>query len=145
MAIILTLSNHYKYQLMKKQIDLSASGNTLIIILMNDSFVFDKATHATLADVTADQLPTEYGYTQDNKELTNKVLSEDDVNNKGKMVCDDPSWIADGGSIGPSGSAIVYDDTTDDDTVVGCADYGEDYIATDGLSFKIEDIEIDTK
>lgn len=107
MAITLTLSNHYKYQLMKKKIDLSA--DTLIMILMNTTYAFDKDADATLADITADQLATANGYTQNAKELVNKVLAEDDANDKGKMTCDDISWTASGGSIGGTGAAVLLD------------------------------------
>ena len=113
MAVTLTLSNHYKYQLMKKKIDLSV--DTLVMILMNHTFAFDKDAHATLANIAADQLATEYGYTQNAKELTTKVLTEDDANDKGKMVCDDISWAASGGSIGPTGAAIILDFSAIDD------------------------------
>ena len=142
MAVVLTLSNHYKYMLMDGKIDLSA--DTLKIILMNNTFAFDKDADATLADVTADQLATEFGYTQDDKTLTTLVLAEDDANDKGNFSCDDPSWTAAGGSIGPTGSAIIYDDTTADDTVIGCIDYGVDYTIPDASAFVIKDIEIDT-
>jgi hypothetical protein len=114
MAITLTLSNHYKYQLMKKRIDLSA--DTLIMILMDNTFAFDKDAHATLADIAADQLATANGYTQNAKELANKVLTEDDANDKGKMVCDDVSWTASGGSFGPTGAAVILDFSAIDDT-----------------------------
>ena len=146
MSIVLTLSNHYKYQLMKKLIDLSA--DSIKIILMNDSFAFDKDAHAVLTDVTGgspeNQLATEHGYTMNNKELANKVLAEDDINDKGKMTCDDVSWTAAAGAIGPTGSAIIYDDTSADKTVIGCIDYGTDYTINDGSSFLIKDIEIAT-
>lgn len=142
MAIVLTLSNHYKYQLMKKLIDLSA--DTLKIILMNNTYAFDKDADATLADVTADQLATLNGYTQNDKTLANLVLTEDDVNDKGSMTCDDVSWTAAGGSIGPTGAAIIYDDTTADDTVIGCIDFGTDYTINDESSFLIKDIKITT-
>lgn len=114
MAITLTLGNHYKYQLMKKRIDLSA--DTLIMILMNNTFAFDKDAHATLANIAADQLATANGYTQNAKELANKVLTEDDANDKGKMVCDDVSWTASSGSIGPTGAAVVLDFSAIDST-----------------------------
>lgn len=114
MAITLTLSNHYKYQLMKKKIDLSA--DTLIMILMDNTFAFDKDAHATLADIAADQLATSNGYTQNAKELANKVLAEDDANDKGKMTCDDVSWTASGGSFGPTGAAVILDFSAIDDT-----------------------------
>jgi hypothetical protein len=114
MAITLTLSNHYKYQLMKKRIDLSA--DTLIMILMNNTFAFDKDAHATLANIAADQLATSNGYTQNTKELANKVLAEDDANDKGKMTCDDVSWTASSGSFGPTGAAVILDFSAIDTT-----------------------------
>ena len=67
MAITVTVPNHYKYLLKTKQID--ESSDTYKIILMNPTFVFDKDSHAELADVTADQLPTGNGYTQNSKTL----------------------------------------------------------------------------
>lgn len=141
MAVALTVSNHYKYQLAKKLIDLST--DTLKIILMNITFAFDKDTHATLADVTADQLATGFGYTQNDKTLAGGALVEDDANDKGTYTCDDPVWTASGGSIGPTGAAIIYDDTTGDDTVIGCIDFGTDYTVPDGTNFSIQNIEID--
>lgn len=107
MPIVITLSNHYKYQLSKKRVDLSADD--LKIILMNNTFAFDKDAHATLADVAAGQLATANGYTQNDKTLANKVLTEDDVNDKAKMICDDVSWTAAAGSIGPTGAAVILD------------------------------------
>jgi hypothetical protein len=141
MAVVATPSNHFKYQLAKKAIDLSA--DTIKIILMNTTFAFDKDSHATLANVTADQLSTANGYTQDNKELANKSVTEDDANDKAKMTCDDVTWTASGGAIGPTGAAILYDDTTSDDTVIGCIDFGTDYTIPDGSSFQLQDIEVD--
>ena len=143
MSVTLTLSNHYHYQLMKKQIDLSA--DVLKLILMNNTFAFDKDAHATLTNVTGDQLATQYGYTQDSKTLDNKVLTEDDTNDRARMTCDDASWTADGGDIGPTGGAIIYDDTTSDDTVIGCIDYGTDYTIPNGSTFKNENIIIDNQ
>lgn len=114
MAVTLTLSNHYKYQLMKKKIDLST--DTLVMILMNNTYAFDKDTDATLANIAADQLSTGNGYTQNAKELANQSLSEDDANDKGVMTCDDVSWAASGGSIGATGAAILLDFSAIDDT-----------------------------
>jgi hypothetical protein len=141
MAVVATASNHFKYQLAKKLVDLSA--DTIKIILMNTTFAFNKDSHATLADVTADQLVTDHGYTQDNKELANKVVTEDDTNDKCSMTCDDVTWTASGGSIGATGAAILYDDTTADDTVIGCIDFGTDYTIPDGSSLQLQDIEVD--
>jgi len=90
MALVLTLSNHYKYQLTKKQVDLSADD--LKILLMNNTFAFDKDAHANLSDIDADQLATANGYTKNDETLTNLTLTENDVNDKGHFVCDDTSY-----------------------------------------------------
>ena len=114
MAVVLTLSNHYKYQLMRKQIDLSADD--LRIILMDNAFAFNKDTHATLADIDVNQLATANGYTKNTKALTGLVLAEDDVNDKGHFVCDDVTWTAGGGDIGPTGAACVLNFSSVSDT-----------------------------
>ncbi|HET56884.1 MAG TPA: hypothetical protein ENN35_00395 [Deltaproteobacteria bacterium] len=140
MAITCTLSNHYKFQLLSGNIDFDA--DTFKIILMNTTFAFDRDAHATRADVTANQLATGNGYTQDDKTLANAQVSEDDVNDKGKATFDNVTWTASGGDIGPTGAAIIYDDTTADDTVVGCIDFGTDYTVPDGSSFQLQNLEV---
>jgi len=114
MAQTITLSNHYKYQLAKKKIDLSA--DTLIIILMDNTYAFDKDTDATLANIADHQLVTSGGYTKNTKELTTKSLSEDDANDKATMTCDDVTWTATAGGIGPTGAAVLLDFSALDDT-----------------------------
>jgi len=126
MAVVLTLSNHYKYQLMKKQIDLSADD--LKAILMNNTFTFDKDAHATLADVTVDQLVTANGYTRNDKTLTALVLAEDDASDKGHFVCDDPSWTASGGDIGPTGSSLIVDFSSLDDIEFFTTQKDQDFV-----------------
>lgn len=140
MAVTLTVSNHAKYQMADGKIDLSA--DSLKIILMNDSFAFDKDAHATLANVTASQLSTGNGYTQNDKALASVTLTEDDTNDYAIMACADVSWTASGGSFGPTGAACIYDDTTSDDTVIGCIDFGTDYTVADGNILEIKDIEV---
>lgn len=139
MAITITLSNHWKYQLGKKLVDISEDN--FKIILMNDSFAFDKDAHATLADITASpsaELETGYGYTQQDKALSGGTWAEDDTNDKGARTFDNVTWTASGGDIGPTGSAVIYDDTASDDTVVGCIDFGTDYTIPNGSSFQIQ-------
>ena len=141
MAVTTTLSNHYKYMLKTGEID--ESSDTLKIILMNTTFTFDEDAHATLANVTADQLSTGNGYTQNDKTLANVSVQELDASDKASTTCDDVSWTASGGSIGPFGALIIYDDSTSDDTVIGCIDLGTDYTITDGSSYLQKDITID--
>jgi len=144
MSIVCTLSNHWRYQLGKKLVDVSA--DTFKIILVSDTFAFDKDAHATLADVIASPTPelaTANGYTQQNKTLSGGSWAEDDTNDRGRRQFDDVTWTASGGSIGPTGAAIIYDDTTSDDTVVGCIDFGTDYTIADGTSLALKEIIID--
>ncbi len=140
MAIVATVSNHGKFQFASGNIDLA--NDSLKVILMNSTFTFDKDAHATLADVTADQLPTGSGYTQDSKVLANPVLVEDDTNDKAAFTCDDPTWTAAGGNIGLAGGACIYDDTTADDTVIAGIDFGVDYLVLDGSSIQLQNIAI---
>ena len=140
MATTATTSNHYKYQLAKGNIDLSA--DTLKAILMNTSFVFDKDTHATLASITASQLSTGYGYTQDSHTFTTPALAEDDTNDKAAFTCDDLTITASGGDIGPTGAYCIVDTTTSDDTVICCVDFGTDYTISRGSSIQIQNVAI---
>ncbi|SEM55658.1 hypothetical protein SAMN04489760_1223 [Syntrophus gentianae] len=139
MAIICTLSNHWRYQLGAKAVDIA--NDTFKAILMDDTFVFDKDTHATLADVTASpstELPTGNGYTRQNKTLSGGSWAENDTSDKGVRTFDNISWTASGGAIGPIGSLVIYDDTTSDDTVVGCIDFGTDYTIPEGSTFQVQ-------
>jgi hypothetical protein len=144
MSSVIVTSNYWKYQLGKKLVDISA--DTFKIILMDISFVFDRAVHATLADVIASpslELPTDHGYTQQTKELAGGAWAQDDAVNKGIRTFDTVSWQASGGDIGPFGSAIIYDDSTGSasplvsPTVVGCIDLGAEYTIPDGSIFQI--------
>jgi len=137
MAMVADTSNHYKYVLLN-----AVSGHTFKAILMNTTFAFDRDAHATLADVTASQIATNYGYTQDDKTLTTVAVTEDDVNDRAQFTCDDVTWTASGGDIGPFGAMIIYDETDADDAVVGCIDFGTDYTILDGSSWTGEDIRI---
>jgi len=141
MAVVTTISNHAKYMLATKEIDFD--NDVFKVILMDDTFTFDKDADATLSDVTADQLSTANGYTQDDKTLTGISVTEDDSNDKAAITWDNPTWTASGGSIGATGALIVYDDTTADDTVIFCSDFGTDYTITDGTSFQPQNLAVD--
>lgn len=136
MAIVVTVPNHIKYLLATKAVDFA--NDSFKIILMNTTFAFNKDTHATLADVTDDQLSTGYGYTQDNKTLSGVTVTENDTTDNATAVWSDITWTASGGAIGPTGAAIIYDDTVSGDPVVMCIDFGADYTASDGFSFQIQ-------
>ncbi|VVS95359.1 hypothetical protein [Desulfoluna spongiiphila] len=106
MAVTTTLSNHYKYMLLTNAIDMD--NDLFKVILMVDTFVFDPDSHATLADVTASQLATGNGYTQNTATLTKTApVIEDDAQDLATIAWDDVQWTATGGIIGPFKSAII--------------------------------------
>jgi hypothetical protein len=129
------LSNHFKYMLGTKKIDFLA--DSFKIILMVSSFSFNKDTHATYADVSASELATGFGYTVNTKTLTGVVVTEDDTNDRLGVTWSSVSWTAAGGSIGPTIGAIIFDDTTVDDTVLGFVDCVSVQTAVDGVPLTI--------
>ena len=136
MATTAEVSNHHKYQQIIGNIDFSTDVHK--IILMNDTYVFDPDTDSTLSGITADQLPTANGYTQDDFILQNISITQDDTNDRVHITWDNPSWTVTSGTIGPTGSSIVYNDTTSDKTVVGAITFERDY--TVGQTLEIQDI-----
>lgn len=138
MAAVATLSNHFKFQLASGNIDFDS--DIFKVILMNTTFVFDKDACATLSDVTADQLSTGNGYNQDDEILANVSVTENDTDDRCDVIWDDVTWTASGGDIGGTGAAIIYDDTTPDDTVVGCIDFGADFTAPDGSTLQLQNL-----
>lgn len=142
MAVVATVSNHAKFKIASGDVNFGSGGDVFKVILMNATFTFDKDSHATLSDVTSDQLATEYGYTQDAKVLTGVSLVEDDTNDKAAVTWDNATWTASGGAIGPTGAYIIYDDTTADDTVIACVDFGTDYTINDASSIQLQNIAV---
>ena len=214
MGVTGTMSNHFKYQVAAKQVDLSA--DSIKVLLMRQGFVFNRDDHAakkniktnsgaisltfvnatkkitrasgsfvtdgfivgnrittdaalnpgpfTISAVSAleitvneavanegpvtktvnsdDELSTGSGYTQDTKTLTGKVVTEDDTNDRAELSADDVAWAASGGTIGPTPGAILYDDTSPDDTIIGYLDFGGNQSAASGANFTITTIRV---
>jgi len=133
-------SNHMAYMLGTKEIDFD--NDSFKIILMDTGFTFDRDAHATYSDVSASELGTGFGYTQDTKTLSaSPTVTEDDTNDRLSVTWDNVTWTASGGSIGPTPGAIIYDDTTGDDTIVGYIDFGGEQTQTDGGAATIANIE----
>lgn len=138
MALTYTVSNHFKQQLNKGEVDFDT--DVFKIILMNDTFSFDKDTHATYATVSGSELPTEGGYTQKNATLSGVSVTEDDTEDKSIVTWDNVIWTATASGIGPTGAYVVLDDTTSDDTVCWCVDFGTDYTLEEDSSLEIQNI-----
>jgi hypothetical protein len=138
-------SNHFKFQLMNGNINLIS--DTLMVILMGETFVFDVDTHATLADVTANQLPTWNGYSQNYHTFPSLTLTENDTDNKGICTCADLSIFIndknDDTGIGPIGSYLIVDTTTSDNTIIASVDFIPQFTLYNGNVLKLRNITLD--
>ena len=141
-----TPSNKLKFLLASKIIDFA--NDSFKIILMASGFVFDKDTHHGYANVSAYELATGYGYTQNTKTLGTATVTEDDTDDRCEITWSNPTWTASGGSIGPTPGAIIFDDTvaaagvTIADPVIGYIDFGGEQTQADGGVATIGDIEV---
>lgn len=127
------VSNKIKYLIGTKIVDFSA--DSFKGILMATGFTFDKALHHTYADISAYELATGNGYTQNTKTLTGVALVEDDTDGRLEVTWSNVTWTASGGDIGPSPGMIVIDDTVASpvvDPVVGYIDFGGERTQSDG-------------
>ena len=89
-----------------------------------------------------DELAAGGGYLRDTKVLASLVLTEDDSNDRAEMTCANVIWTAAAGSIGPTPGALLYDDTSADDTIIGYIDFGGEQTAPDGADFTISNLKI---
>ena len=138
-----TLGNKFKFLLASKVIDFA--NDSFKIILMNTGFVFNKDTHHGYADVSASELGTGNGYTQNTKTLAGVTVTEDDTDDRCEVTWDNVQWTASGGSIGPTPGAIIFDDTVTSptaDPVVGYIDFGGDQTQSDGGVATISNVEV---
>jgi len=138
-----TLSNKFKFLLASKVIDFA--NDSFKIILMDTGFVFDKDTHHAYADISAYELATGNGYTQNTKVLTGVAVTEDDTDDRCEVTWDNVQWTASAGAIGPSPGAIIFDDTVTTptaDPIIGYIDFGGEQTQADGGVATISNIEV---
>lgn len=133
------LSNRFKYEIMKKTVDLD--NDSIKICLMASGFVFNRASMNVYTDVSGSELATGSGYTANTKTLSNSTVIEDDTNNLGTVTFDAVSWTAAGGNIAAVG-AILYDDTHASDILIGYIDFGGLQTCLDGGVFTVSGIAI---
>lgn len=133
-------SNHCKYLLATGAINFASDA--FKIILMSSGFIFDPDADALYADVVADELPTGFGYTRLTKALAGVVITEDDLDNRAEIVWNSVSWTAVAGAIGPTGGAIIIDDTVAADPVIGFIDFGAEFTQADGGVMTLSAIEV---
>jgi len=141
------LSNNARYALAIKKIDFS--NDSFKCILMKSGFTFDPDTHEGYADVSADELATANGYTQNSKLLTTVVVTQNNTTNRAETTCDDITWTASTGNIGPTPGMIIFDDTVvvsgtvSADVIIGYIDFGGEITQAAGGTLTIQNIQFD--
>lgn len=141
-------TNTIKWLLMSKLVDLA--NDTLKIILMANTYTFDKDVDHGYANVSNRELANGYGYTVGGETLANKVVAVDDTNDRANMTANNVSWTANGGNIGPTPGAIIYDDTITSnsapcniaDPIVGYIDFAGNQTQANGGVLTVANIEV---
>lgn len=105
--------------------------HTIKATLHTNTWVPSVTANEVFADAT-NELATGNGYTQQSKTLTGKTVDETEPIN---FICDDISWTASGGSIGPFRYLVIWNDTptVPADPLIGYVDVGAGSLTiTDG-------------
>lgn len=103
------------------------------VILMNNSFSFNKETQNYYSDISGYELSSGYGYTQNSTVLGTITLmfdSDSFLNIKFPPAY----WTATGGNLGPISGAIIFDDSISD-IIVGFVDFEVDVTIETGNQF----------
>ena len=103
-------------------------------IVVNETVVDEGPVTKTAT--SDDELATGFGYTQDTKTVA-ITLTEDDANDRANGAIATFSWVASGGSIGPTPGVLLYDSTATDNTIIGYLDFGTEITAESGAPVSI--------
>lgn len=135
MAITANYSHQFMMEALRKEHDIESDA--LYIALMDTTFTFDPDTHATWADCSADEIANGFGYSTAGELMTNVAMTIDTTGNQVDISADNITWEASGGPIPTTGSAIIYNATHSNSTVVMGIDFDADYDTPDGKLFQI--------
>lgn len=133
MAVTNKNSEQFVLELYRGEHDLE--NDSLKFILMNSSFVFNPATHATYADISASEIATGGGYTQKTKAVS--VTGIAIASNVIVVSCESPVWTATTGGIPAVSACCVINDTHATETVVCCCEFGASYSTADTKQFQV--------
>jgi hypothetical protein len=141
MAITKTVSNRFKLEIGKAAINFTS--DVFKAVIMAEGFVYNKATHGTLAAVAASIISGAGGYGA--KTLVVKTAwNQDNVNNVAFVDWENVTWTASGAAFDDFIGVIVYDDTHADDVVVGYIDPGQIITLSDNNSFQLQNVGFET-
>lgn len=110
---------------------MNLGADTLKVALTNTAPV---ATNSLLADLT--QISAGSGYTSGGTQAT--ISSSAQSSGTYKLVLADVTFLASGGSVGPFRYAVLYDDTSTGDMLIGWWDYGASVTLADGEAFTVD-------
>lgn len=96
---------------------------TALKITFNETIVDSSATKTLTSN---DELATGFGYTQNTKTTGTITVALNTLLHYTSCTFPTISWTASGGSIGPTPSAILFDDSdaTTPKVIIGCIDFG---------------------
>lgn len=123
--------NLWKSEIMKKTVDMV--NDSLKIILLNNSHSFN-ADHDGYSDISANELSTAGGYTQNTKTLASPAVTVDDTDDEGVFDAADTAWTSASFS---AYHAAIYDDTHASNINVCSIDFGGVQTVTSG-TFTLE-------
>ena len=109
--------NQFKYQSLKKLIDLSA--DTIKVALLDSSHAFD-ADNSNWSSVSANEV-SGAGYSAGGNTLASLSLTQDDSNDRAKWDADDSTWSS---ATITAAHAVIYDDTATGDPLICSIDFG---------------------
>lgn len=127
-------TNNYEqflYLIFTNAVDLQ--NDTLKVALMSPSYSFD-ATQTSWASVSANEIANGNGYTDGGETITTATITQSA--GSVKFTCDNPSWVASGGDIGPAESAVIYADVTNK-PLLFLLDFETSITAVDGATLEL--------
>ena len=129
-----TLTKFYSFVEAIHEKQHALNSDTLKWILVSDA---PSLSWTQLSSVTG-QLSTANGYTQNDKTMT--VTSSAQSSGLYTLIASDVTWTASGGNLG-NGSfryAILYNDTSTNDLLIGYLDYGYLITVASGQTFTLD-------
>jgi hypothetical protein len=120
--------NRFKYNLMKKLIDLDA--DTIKVILLDNVHAFD-ADDNVLTDVDTNEIPdtSGSGYTTGGETIGTTTVTQDDTNDCATFSGADVTWTS---ATLSAYHAVIYDDTISGDPLIASIDFGGEKSVTSG-------------
>jgi len=121
--------NIFKADILSGHLDLDTAGDTIKVMLLDDSHAFN-AAHTTKADVVANELAATGGYTAGGATLADQAVT---VGATTKWDATDVEWTA---ATFSAWHAVIYDSTVTDN-LIASIDFGGEKAVSAG-TFKIQ-------